>query len=498
MPVTLSSEINPEIREYERTSTTVVNAYVQPLVGNYLRELEYRLNEIGYRRPLYVMLSSGGLSTAEYASSHPVEILESGPAGGVVLAAQLSERVGMTHSVAFDMGGTTAKVCVIDDYVPSKTEQFEVARLEWHRKGSGLPVRAPMVDMIEIGTGGGSVASVDALGLIKVGPHSAGSHPGPACYGLGGIEPTVTDANLVLGLLDPEFFLGGKMSVYSHLAVEAIQRVISEPLGISVLEAARGIREVANENMATAARLHMMQSGASPEDYNMICMGGAGPLHAFDIAQRLGMSRIVCPQQAGVASAMGFLRAPMSVEVAEPFEIALSQFDAFRAQELETRITELSTRATENLRAAAVPVADIQIKVQISMRYRGQGHGLQVQLDSNIMVDQRTLEGAFAQSYQRVYGNTNEHLPTEITEVRVTAFASAPSLPEMAVLQPCVYAGNGSDALVHLRLGDLAIGTWIPGPVLVHLSETTVHVGDGGAVTLDHGGNIVADIFVNG
>src|SRR5918993_4374013 len=312
--VSLSSEVVSEIREFQRTSTTVANVYVQERVSDYLAQLEARLQTIGFDGSFFVMLSSGGIATRDTASRFPVRLLESGPAAGALAAAQAGMLSGHRDLLSFDMGGTTAKLCVIDDGQPLKTHDFEVDRVYRFRKGSGLPVRIPVIDMIEIGAGGGSIARIDSLGLLKVGPESSGAEPGPVCYGRGGTEPTVTDADLILGYLDPAFFLGGRMKLDLVATEQAIKTQIADPLGISVPEAAWGIHQVVNESMANAARVHAIERGKNPRSFPLFAFGGAGPVHAYRVAEGLHAPSMISPFAAGVTSTVGFLSAPLAFD----------------------------------------------------------------------------------------------------------------------------------------------------------------------------------------
>src|SRR5215470_5743684 len=314
LPVSCSSDVVPEIREYERSSTTTANVYVVPLMARYLADLEQRMADLGLPGQLYVMQSSGGIALPEEARRVPIRLVESGPAAGALAAAQAARERGESRLLSFDMGGTTAKACVIDDGAPLVAREFEVARADRFKKGSGLPVRVPVIEMIEIGAGGGSIARVDRLGLLKVGPDSAGADPGPACYNLGGRLPTVTDADLLLGYLDAEFFLGGRMRLDREAARRAIEEHVARPLGIDVVAAAWGIHRVVNENMAAAARIHGIERGRDLRAYPLFAFGGAGPVHCWQVARVLRVPRIILPFGAGAISAYGLLAAPLAFD----------------------------------------------------------------------------------------------------------------------------------------------------------------------------------------
>ena len=311
IPVSLSSEVSPEMREWERFSTTVANAYVQPMMARYLRGLEAGLHGLGVAAPLFLMLSGGGLTTIETACRFPVRLVESGPAGGAIFSGSIARQCGLANVLSFDMGGTTAKICLIDDFKPQTARAFEVARVGRFRKGSGLPLRIPVIEMVEIGAGGGSLAHVDTMGRIAVGPESAGADPGPACYGRGGTRPAVTDANLVLGRYDGARFAGGTMSLDDSAAHDALVAEVGSRLGLAAEMAALGVVEMVDENMANAARVHAIESGKTYAGRTLIAFGGGGPVHACRVAEKIGISRVLVPSGAGVGSAIGFLRAPV-------------------------------------------------------------------------------------------------------------------------------------------------------------------------------------------
>ena len=332
--ITLSSDVSPEMREYERFSTACANAYVQPLIGRYLANLEATLRREGFRCPLFLMLSGGGLTSVETAIRFPVRLVESGPAGGAIFATEIARQCGLDKVLSYDMGGTTAKICLIDDLKPQTNRSFEVARIYRFKKGSGLPLRIPVIEMVEIGAGGGSIARVDRLKRITVGPDSSGADPGPACYGRCGRAATVTDADLLLGRIDPAGFSGGRMALDHHAAEQAMHREIAEPLGLAVELAALGVSEIVDENMANAARVHAIESGKDARGRTLVAFGGAAPLHAARLAEKLGLDRVLVPSYAGVGSAVGFLRAPIAYEIVRSALQRLDQFDAAAANAL--------------------------------------------------------------------------------------------------------------------------------------------------------------------
>jgi N-methylhydantoinase A len=331
---TLSCEVSPEMREYERFSTACANAYVQPMMGRYLANLEALLRAEGLVCPLFLMLSGGGLTTVETAIRFPVRLVESGPAGGAIFASHLARQCGLDKVLSYDMGGTTAKICLIDDFQPQSSRAFEVARIYRFKKGSGLPLRIPVIEMVEIGAGGGSIARVDRLRRITVGPDSAGADPGPACYGRGGTLPSVTDADLLLGCIDPAGFSGGRLALDFAAAEGAVQREIAAPLGLALPLASFGVGEIVDENMANAARVHAIESGKDARGRTLVAFGGAAPLHAARLADKLGLDRVLVPKNAGVGSAVGFLRAPIAYEIVRSQLQRLDAFDADAANTL--------------------------------------------------------------------------------------------------------------------------------------------------------------------
>ncbi len=370
----VSSEICPEVREYERFSTTCANAYVQPLMARYLESLKTRLIEAGFNCPILLMTSGGGLTTLETAARFPIRLVESGPAGGVILSTWIAENMGINRILSFDMGGTTAKICIIDDGKPMASRSFEVDRRYRFMKGSGLPVRIPVIEMVEIGAGGGSIAGVDPMKRITVGPESAGSDPGPACYSRGGTRPAVTDANVVLGRIDPDRFAGGSITLDAKLSGAALDLHVGKALELDTTMAAFGVSEVVEENMANAARVHAVERGAELEGRTLIAFGGGAPLHAARLAEKLGISDVLIPAGAGVGSAVGFLRAPIAFEVVRSRFVRLSAFDPGQGHEIlvdlpegaftKASVAELQKRFDAGYRALfnrVIPALDIEV-----------------------------------------------------------------------------------------------------------------------------------------
>ncbi|MEN9761955.1 MAG: hypothetical protein RI906_1781 [Pseudomonadota bacterium] len=402
LALSLSSEVCPEIREYERFSTTVANAYVQPLMARYLKALAQRLNDLGFNCPLYLVTSGGGLTTLNTAARLPIRLVESGPAGGATLAAAISRQMQLSQTLSFDMGGTTAKICFITDGQAEQSRRFEVARAWRNLKGSGWPVRIPVTEMVEIGAGGGSLARIDRMGRIAVGPDSAGAEPGPVCYGRGGAMPTVTDANLTLGRLDPDGFAGGRLRLQADRAADALAEQIATPQALSLAWAACGIVEMVEENMASAARVHAIERGKETAPCTLIAFGGAAPLHAVSMARRLGMRRVIIPSGAGVGSALGFLKAPLAFDAVRSWRHTLTDLPL---DQLNRLLEQLESEATDIVRGGT-PEAQLQVRRLVDTRYVGQGHELSIELPNEI-VSTATLEQLkerFESRYEAQYG----------------------------------------------------------------------------------------------
>ncbi len=498
---TISSEVCREIREYERTSTTVANAYVLPLMRTYLGHMSRGLASLGARCPLLLMMSSGGICTVETAQRFPVRLVESGPAGGVILARRIAALGGYDRVLSFDMGGTTAKITLVDDFTPQQSRHFEVARAYRFAKGSGIPVRIPVIDMVEIGAGGGSIARVDALRRIAVGPDSAGSAPGPACYGRGGSAPTVTDADVVLGRIDPDRFAGGKITLEPQRAQDAVAGVIGAALGMTHAEAARGISEIVGETMASAARVHAVENGKDTADRTLIAFGGAAPLHAARLAQKLGISRVVIPVDAGVGSALGFLDAPIAYEVVRTLLVRL---DALDTAILTNLFDGMRTEAEAVVRLGA-PTATLIATRTAFMRYRGQGHEIAVPL-GDAAIEPAALRQAFETTYQQLFGRIIPKL--EIEAVTWTLALSEPyALPDRQGDAPAApkpppqgtrrmvdsASGETVDAAVYARAA-LAPGARLTGPAAVVEPGTTTIVPIGTTLHVATGGELIIEV----
>ncbi|MFM0653545.1 hydantoinase/oxoprolinase family protein [Paraburkholderia sediminicola] len=423
-PISLSCEVSPEIREYDRVSTTVANAYVRPQMQGYLKRLEQQLAEQGFKCGLLMITSSGAMTTLQTACDFPIRLVESGPAGGAVLASNLSMELDETRVVSFDMGGTTAKICLVDDYRALQARTFEVARAYRFLKGSGYPLRIPVIEMVEIGAGGGSIAGVDEMRRITVGPESASSSPGPACYGRGGDQPTVTDADLCLGRLDPDHFAGGQIKLDTDSANSALQKRIGVRLDIDGVAAAAGISEIVDENMANAARVHAIEWGKNLQERTMIAFGGAAPLHAARLADKCGIRKIIIPTGAGVGSAIGFLQAPIGYHVTRSRYVSLDEFDSAEVNALFAAMRQEAETAIRR----ATSKGEIEEQRVAYMRYRGQGHEIDVALPSRPLVDQdkALMEELFAQRYQELFGRTIPNLGVEVMTWSLAASIPVP------------------------------------------------------------------------
>jgi N-methylhydantoinase A len=504
--VSLSSDVCPEIREYDRTSTTVANAYVQPIVSRYLGRLDEGMRTRGFGEQISIMLSSGGINTVDYAKRMPVQMVESGPAGGAMAASFIGRRAGIDRLLAFDMGGTTAKLCLVEDGVPHRATMFEAARIHRFMKGSGLVMKIPVIEMIEIGAGGGSIARADRLGTLKVGPQSASAVPGPACYAHGGIEPTVTDADLIMGFLDPEYFLGGRMRLDRDRATNAVANRLAKPLGIALLKAARGIFEVVNENMATAARVYFAERGRDPRQYTMLAFGGAGPVHAWDLARRLKIKRLLCPPAAGAASALGFLVTPPTVDLATSH---VSRLESFSTDTALALINRLEREAAAILGKSGVPQRDIRFDLAAEMRYVGQGHEIPVPITFDVLQQgANALKAAFDAEYEQVFGRAVGGVPAELVTWRLRGSGPEPAAEWGAGTigghvangkaqkgrRPAYFDNSGKavEALVFDRYL-LGPGAEFHGPSIVEERESTVIVPPGARATIDPQRNLLIE-----
>lgn len=498
LSVSLSSEVSPEIREYERFSTTVANAYVQPLMAGYLERLQQALQARGMACPLFLMLSSGGLTTVELGCRFPIRLVESGPSGGAIFAATLARARGLDHVLSFDMGGTTAKLCLIDNCVPHAARSFEVARMHRWRKGSGIPLRIPVVEMVEIGAGGGSIARRDAMGRILVGPDSAGSEPGPACYGRGGTAPTVTDADLLLGRITPGRFAGGDIVLNADRAADAMASIAPAPHDLHT--AAFGIVEIVDETMTGAARVHAAEQGASLAGRAMIAFGGAAPLHAARLAEKMGIEEVVIPPHAGVGSAIGFLRAPIGFEITRSSYQLLARLNLVAVNVL---LAVMSEEAHDIVASGAPDQPRHEVR-QAFARYAGQGHEIPIALPARPLTsrDAESLQAAFEAAYVVQYGRMIPGMEIEVLTWSVTVVtrpASVSRLREAETKQRApttqrrrvfeTSAATWIEFAVFER-ADLRPGVRVDGPALIVEDATTTVVPGTFVAALDEGGAI--------
>lgn len=503
--VSLSSVVSPEIREYERTSTTVANAYVQPIVRDYLDKAIQTLARQGYRRPLHMMISSGGVSDSETVKKLPLRMLESGPSAGVLSAIHFGRLMGLPDLITFDMGGTTAKIGVVRKHEARKSNLFEVGRVARFMKGSGLPIRIPHIELIEIGAGGGSIAHVDRLGLLAVGPQSVGSAPGPACYGLGGTLPTVTDANVVLGYLNPGYFLGGAMPLDAAAAQTALERSIGGRLGLDAQACAAGVYEVVNQNMIAASKVHIAERGEDPRSFYLFSFGGAGPSHAYELARALHMKGVVVPPGAGAASATGLVASPVSFDLAQSVSTRLAQADWSRIREVFDDMEREGRRILQDAGAEAAGVRRF-----MDLRHYGQGREVTVEVDPErfAQADPSVIAALFYEAHFERYGHAHRNLPVELVTCRTTV--TGPDI-DMPLLQPRQTAASDASALKGTRpvyfpelkayvqtpvyeRARLAAGTSFAGPAVIEERECTTVAGPSARVRIDELGAIYLEL----
>ncbi len=501
IPLSLSSDIAPEIREYERTSTTVANAYTLPLMARYLKTLDDRLAESGFGGNFYLMLSSGSSALAGSARSQPIRLVESGPAAGALAAAYYGGLASHQDLISFDMGGTTAKVALIHEGAPAAASNLEVARVHRFTKGSGYPLQFPTVNILESGAGGGSIAWVDSLGLLKVGPQSAGSDPGPACYGFGGERPTVTDADLILGFLNPDYFLGGAMALDESAAARALEP-LARAFDWSIVQTAAAIHQLVNENMAAAARIHILENGRDPRDYAMICFGGAGPVHAAGVAEILGVAEVIVAPGAGVASAIGLLIAPVAFDYSRSYPTMLASADWRAVGDL---FGEMEAGGRRMLRAAGIPEEETLVERQVDGRFQGQLHEIQAPLPVDLSTMQEDeFISRFKARYRELYHYVPDHTPIELLTWRVRVSGKRvpvklARLPEAGAdparafkgRRRAYFAERGDFAMTPVydryRLG---AGMTFAGPAIVEERESTIVVRPGMLARADAYGNI--------
>jgi N-methylhydantoinase A len=501
VPVCVSADVSPQIREYPRMVTTACNAATMPVIGPYLDELQKWLSGQGFGGSVLMMLSNGGVVSADDAAAVPIRLVESGPAAGALAGTWFARRLGEDRLLCFDMGGTTAKACLIDHGEPELTNTFEVARVYRFKKGSGFPVSVPSVDLVEIGAGGGSLARTDTFGLLKVGPESAGAEPGPASYGRGGTEPAVTDADVLLGLLDPAGFLGGDMPL-DATAAEAAAAAVGERLELSVTDTAAGIHEIVNQNMAAAARMHAVEQGIDLRGVALLAFGGAGPVHACGVAELLEAERVIFPVNASVLSAFGTLVSPVRIDLARSMPRRL---DAVSAAERDELLDELRTEGHRVLASAGVSPGQVQFRYGIDARYAGQGNEVTVWVGEGDRwpADDGTVLEAFEREYRRIFGLTIPDVAVEIVTWRLSAFAAAEPVDPgpiaagsgaVATSERPVVFSRGDDAVTTpvYRRAELGAGDRFDGPAIVEERETTAVIRPGWSVEVAGDGSLVA------
>ena len=505
--VSISYEVLPQIREYERTSTTVTNAYVKPLTERYLRQLKERLAAIGFKARLFIMLSSGGVTSAETAAEFPVRIIESGPTAAVMAGEYFGRLFNIPEMFCFDMGGTTAKSCLIQGGVAGVVPTFEVGRVQRFQKGSGLTIQVPVVDLMEIGAGGGSIARRSQMGTLQVGPESASAEPGPICYGRGGTEPTVTDADLLLGYLDAEYFLGGTMKLDLAAAKRGIEERIAKPLGVTYLQALWGIHDVINETMAAAAKTHIAERGGNPKVVTVTAFGGAGPVHAYGLARKIGAPRLIVPPNAGVGSALGFFTAPRAFDLVRSHKAPLLSADF---AQIEVLFRELEQEGERTLRRAGAE-GDIQFTRSVDTRFIGQGSETNLPIPESdfTAVDRADLRSRFDRIYKTLYGRTYADSPVEFVNFCVRAslpvqLLSLPKLPGKGArsLGDAVkgkrkaYSGIARDFIDYTVFDRYKLfpGAIFSGPAIVEERESTVIIGEDAKTTVDDYGFLWIDL----
>ncbi len=505
-----SFEVLPEIKEYERTCTTAVNAYVKPITFWYLNKLVDRLSTIGFGGKLFIMLSSGGITSVDTAKQFPVRIIESGPTAAVIASQHYGKMFNIKDMFCFDMGGTTAKSCLIQDGHAGLVSTFEVGRVQRFKKGSGLPIQVPVVDLMEIGAGGGSIAKISSLGLLQVGPESAGADPGPACYRQGGDSPCVTDADLVLGYLDPDFFLGGTMKLDIELSKKAIEDKIAKPLGTTMVEAAFGIHDLINETMASAAKTHIAEKGGNPNMVTVSAFGGAGPVHTYGLARKIGASKIMVPPLAGVGSALGFFTAPVAFDMSRSHRVVVEDADF---ADIEALFSDLETESAKTLNggsAANRSKEDIIFSRTLLMRFVGQGAEIDLTIENRDFKEYTVgeIKAMFHKEYIRLYGRTSEGSPIEFVTFKIRA--SLPKKPfsisklknRGSRLQDCIKGERPAFSVIQRQYipftvydrSKLFADAAFSGPAIIEERESTIVIGEDAKARVDEYGFVWIDI----
>ena len=484
--VSISSDVCPEIREYERFTTTVVNAYIKPLMASYLKKLDNELKIKGFDCPLLLMTSGGTLTNIESACNNPVRLVESGPAGGAILATSIADDLNLNKVISFDMGGTTAKITIIENKKAIKAREFEVDRKARFKKGSGLPLRIPVIEMVEIGAGGGSIARVNKLEQIITGPDSAGSYPGPACYNNGGERPTITDADLVIGKINPDNFAGGKISLSKDLANKAIKKNISEIVKMDNETAALAISEIVDETMSNAARVHTVEQGHETSNRTLIAFGGAAPLHIARVAEKLRVNSVIIPTNASVGSAVGFLKAPVGYEVVKSLRMLLNVFQAEKVNEL---LKKMRNEAEKIIQNTSTKVSFVEERYAF-MRYAGQGHEIKVAIDNSDLSNEHSakIKSSFEEQYEKLYSRILPNADIEIltwslslsiANEEKTSFKNIKSfnkIKESKLVDFVDYERNEKIKIPYFERSELKPGDIIDGQCIISEDQTTIVV----------------------
>ena len=506
LSLSTSFEVLPQIREYERTCTTVTNAYVKPITAKYLAKLSSRLESLGFKGKLFIMLSSGGITSVETARKFPVRIIESGPTAAVIASQHYGRMFQVKDMFCFDMGGTTAKSCLIQKGQAGLVSTFEVGRVQRFKKGSGLPIQVPVVDLMEIGAGGGSIAKMSKMGLLQVGPESAGADPGPACYGRGGENPTVTDADLVLGYLDPDYFLGGTMPLDKAASEKALEEKVAKPLGTTAVGAAFGIHDLINETMAAAAKTHIAEKGGNPNIVTISAFGGAGPVHAYGLAKKIGAPRILVPPLAGVGSALGFFTAPVAFDLTRSHRVTLDDADF---DEIEHLFNEIEEEGAAILQQAGKDET-VTFERTLMMRFVGQG------AETDIRVEQKSfnqwekvqIRALFDGVYKKLYGRTYPETPVEFVTFKVRAslpqreFRIPPLQQTTGKLADCIKGERQAFSLARKEFLPFTVydrfklfpGAVMKGPAIIEEKESTIIVGEDAQAGIDEYGFVWIDL----
>ncbi len=510
LSLSTSFEVLPQIREYERTSTTVTNAYVKPITAMYLHKLSSRLESLGFKGKLFIMLSSGGITSVETAREFPVRIIESGPTAAVIASQHFGRMFQIKDIFCFDMGGTTAKSCLIQKGQAGLVSTFEVGRVQRFKKGSGLPIQVPVVDLMEIGAGGGSIARINKMGLLQVGPESSGADPGPACYDQGGVEPTVTDADLVLGYLDPNYFLGGTMKLNKNASQKAIKEKVAQSLNTGLMEAAFGIHDLINETMASAAKTHIAEKGGNPNIITISAFGGAGPVHAYGLAKKIGAPRILVPPLAGVGSALGFFTAPIAFDLSRSHKVGLDEADF---GEIERLFQELENEGAAILQEAKKGEA-LQFERSIMMRFVGQGAETDLQIERKPFGQwkKEEIRNLFDNVYKGLYGRTYLETPVEFVTFKVRAglperpFHIPPLKKREGSLKDCIKGERPAFSIIQKEFVPFKVyersrlfsGAVLEGPAIVEERESTIVIGEDAQGSVDEYGFVWISLIDGG